>query len=934
MNAEGSPDADDPLLGRTLAGAYRLEAVLGRGAMGVVYRARHVLMGDDFAVKVIHEDLAAEEDVRSRFVQEARALTRLNHRHIVQIRHCGEEQGRLFLAMDLCEGESLRDLLEREGALAPERAAAILDQVLDALDAAHQARVVHRDLKPDNIMVARDGGVERVRVLDFGLARLLLPPGEALPGALETIAGRVVGTVAYMSPEQVRASSEVDARSDLFAAGVVLYEMLSGGLPFASDSAFSVMMRIIEQPPAPLPVTNALPPHLREVIARALEKDVDRRFQTAAAFREALGGGTLPPLPPPRPEVPTDGAGRGSRRLAWGAGIGLGAALVVAALALTGVFEGDGPEALRRQAAAAAAGCAPREAARLYARLRAQGAATGEDHLRAAIARIEAGDKNAVEDLNDAQFLLGSEPAVFVAWGRFHGLMGDADKAFEAFGDALVREPGYRDALVWRLRVALAPGMDARPDAGARLAMAERDLETLERHAPDDPELPVARSRLLRIQAAAQPEAAERDRLLEGALAAAEEAAARETRAALPCLEIGAVQLLRGHHAQAAGAYDVAEARWREGIAALTTGLARIEAYPHHECQGDRRGDLLQVRSACLFHVGDVQAVAADLEELGRLQESPESIMSVAISLRNAGRLREAMKLYGILIDATQGQSAYFDLAFCHQQLGRTSAMAGERAEAYEDFTQALTTYTKALSVFGESPTFLAYRAETYMLRAEVAAEGPEADLAAAGSDFDRALALEGSRPTPSDEVAFRYTAFLSRTGQVDRAREVMTAVIGDRKNMNPSYYGNHARILIASAARAPAQAAGYLDLASAQLDRVDAMHPASRPAVHYLQGLVALVRGDRDAAARLFDEAEIEARDERPWLATTARLAAAEVGLPGAQDVLRHRLDELASGRWEHSGAHYRLLAEALAAAGRTEEAALARGRADALGP
>ncbi len=228
--------------------------------MGTVYRARHTLLEHDFAVKVLSGELAGDPDVRRRFLVEARSLASFVHRNAVQVRDCGEDGGVLYLAMDLCPGETLADLLAREGSLAPDRAGRIAIQILDALAEAHRAGIVHRDLKPGNVMVEavrdRTGElVDVVRVVDFGLARIVGAEHGALPDAFTSIGGNVVGTVAYMSPEQLRADDDVDGRSDLFSVGVVLYEMCAGASPFPGTSTMSIAMRIVDANPASWPAS-------------------------------------------------------------------------------------------------------------------------------------------------------------------------------------------------------------------------------------------------------------------------------------------------------------------------------------------------------------------------------------------------------------------------------------------------------------------------------------------------------------------------------------------------------------------------------------------------------------------------------------------------------------------------------------------------------
>ena len=213
--------------------------------------------------------------------------------NVVPVRHFGEEDGLLYLVMDLCEGESLRDLLDREGRLPADRAVPIALQVLLGLDAAHWEGVVHRDVKPANILVMpRDpdrGGPERVQVVDFGLA--LVAESAAVLGPRSSATGTIAGTVAYMSPEQVRADADVDARSDLFSVGSVLYEMLGGRPPFEGPSTLTVAMGVLEQSPPPLPEEgrHGVPAPVSAVCLRALGKDRERRW-TACEMADALRG--------------------------------------------------------------------------------------------------------------------------------------------------------------------------------------------------------------------------------------------------------------------------------------------------------------------------------------------------------------------------------------------------------------------------------------------------------------------------------------------------------------------------------------------------------------------------------------------------------------------------------------------------------------------
>jgi hypothetical protein len=277
----------------------------------------------------------------------------------VRVRHFFEEDGRLVLVMDLCEGESLAQLLRREGRLTERRAAAAAVQVLEALDAVHWDGIVHRDLKPANIMICRDpdaddgAGADQVKILDFGLARIVGDRNLTLADTMPSTIGGVVGTVTYMSPEQIRAAPDVDLRSDLFAVGIILYEMLAGSYPFQGDTPLAAALSIVESEPAALPASgpNGVQPAIAAVIFRALAKDRDARFQTAEEFADALRGaleGRTPAAPNVRPE-------RGAPRVRRGFLVAAGATglLVVAASTLAGPTDGAGsrrPDDARRDA--------------------------------------------------------------------------------------------------------------------------------------------------------------------------------------------------------------------------------------------------------------------------------------------------------------------------------------------------------------------------------------------------------------------------------------------------------------------------------------------------------------------------------------------------------------------------------------------------------
>ena len=270
------------MIGRTI-GKYRIVGQLGRGGAGVVYKAVDETLHRDVAVKTLNPDLANTE-VMSRFRAEATILARLNHPQIATIYELFRADGDLLMVMEFVRGESLDKLSERVGAIAPERAAYVIDQILSALEHAHRGGVVHRDVKPANVMVTDEGSI---KIMDFGIARVL--------GAEQkTVDFRLMGTPAYMSPEQVL-GEEVDGRSDLYSVGVLFYRLLTGALPFAADTALGMLQRQIRDTPIPLCAhRGGLPDWCEAIVQKALAKTQSDRFQSAEEFREALSRATGP----------------------------------------------------------------------------------------------------------------------------------------------------------------------------------------------------------------------------------------------------------------------------------------------------------------------------------------------------------------------------------------------------------------------------------------------------------------------------------------------------------------------------------------------------------------------------------------------------------------------------------------------------------------
>ena len=272
----------DPLLGKVVAGRYRLESQLGEGGMGVVYRARHVLIDRVVALKLIRPDLRGETHLRAWMVREARAANRVDHAHIVDIHDVGEtEEGELYLVMEYLIGDSLSSQIAK-GPMPIARAVDILEQMTAALARAHDLGVVHRDLKSDNIMItARGGRKDFVKILDFGLAALTRDPRLAPKGA-------VFGTPEYMSPEQARGEDAI-ASSDLYALGILFFEMLTGRLPFRSGDRDELLeMQRKAKPPSPRKHRSEVPDHAEQIILKLLEKDPANRFRDGHHLKEEL----------------------------------------------------------------------------------------------------------------------------------------------------------------------------------------------------------------------------------------------------------------------------------------------------------------------------------------------------------------------------------------------------------------------------------------------------------------------------------------------------------------------------------------------------------------------------------------------------------------------------------------------------------------------
>jgi serine/threonine protein kinase len=281
-----------------LGDVYTIEGEIGRGGMGVVYRARDERLHRRVAVKVLPPELAFQKEIRERFTREAQTAARLSHPHIVPIHDVGEGAGVVYFIMGLVEGESLGGRLKRRGKLPPDEVRRIMKETADALSAAHALSVIHRDIKPDNILL--EGTRGRVMVTDFGIAKAV----SQVSAATLTGIGVAIGTPQYMSPEQAAGEREIDGRSDLYSLGVVAYQMTSGQLPFNAPTVAGILMKQITEPAPILHETMpGIPEDLSLAIARCLEKDPENRWPTADALRRSLESRTVSGYRPTQTQV-------------------------------------------------------------------------------------------------------------------------------------------------------------------------------------------------------------------------------------------------------------------------------------------------------------------------------------------------------------------------------------------------------------------------------------------------------------------------------------------------------------------------------------------------------------------------------------------------------------------------------------------------------
>jgi serine/threonine-protein kinase len=302
-------------MSENIIGNYQIETLIGEGGMGTVFKGRDLLLEREVALKVLRPELARQPQLVERFRHEAITLARLDHPYVARLHALLPHNDDFVMVMEFVRGETLEALLLRHDALTLSQSLRLFSQVLEGIAHAHQLGIVHRDLKPANLMLTDAGAI---KVMDFGIARLL-------GSARQTRTGRIVGTLEYMAPEHVR-GQETDARSDIYALGVVLYEFVTGRVPFRSDSEYELMRAHFEEPPPPpRQFAQHIPPAIEQIILRALAKDPVDRFQTALDFHAALidaarhAGLSLNPLPsdvraiPAAPQVTAVPSGAGLR---------------------------------------------------------------------------------------------------------------------------------------------------------------------------------------------------------------------------------------------------------------------------------------------------------------------------------------------------------------------------------------------------------------------------------------------------------------------------------------------------------------------------------------------------------------------------------------------------------------------------------------------
>ena len=306
---------DDPWIGRILSNVYQIEAKIGEGGMGSVYLARHIHLQKSFAIKVLLSSIAGKDNAVERLKQEAMAAASIDHENIVDVVNFDRtSEGAVFIVMELLKGENLADTISR-GPVEAHRALPITFQICRALHAAHEHGIVHRDLKPENVFLTEKGGRTLVKILDFGISKIKKAESEQVR---MTKTGQLVGTPLYMSPEQARGEAEIDRRVDVYAMGVMLYEMITGLPPFEGRNYFELLWKHGNEPAPSMREVNPnvyIPDGVDEAVLKALAKERDERFQTMEELEQALmeAAPDVPALPP-TPSLPPERASSSQHR--------------------------------------------------------------------------------------------------------------------------------------------------------------------------------------------------------------------------------------------------------------------------------------------------------------------------------------------------------------------------------------------------------------------------------------------------------------------------------------------------------------------------------------------------------------------------------------------------------------------------------------------
>ena len=519
--------SSDPLTGRTLGGRYRVLERIGEGSTGMVYRAEHISLKRPVAVKILHRDLQVNTETLSRFQREGMITSQFAHPNAIQIFDLDrDEDGLLFLAMELVEGSSLKALLQAEGALDTDGALSLMRQLLSVLDAAHGQGIIHRDLKPENLMIVGESDLRAMKVLDFGLSKLVDRPAGA---SLMTMTGHVMGTPLYMSPEQWQ-GQDTDHRTDLYSAGLVFYEMLSGEQAHSGSDLTEIFVQRTQHEPPLLRDLDGLDPSLHRFdhfFGIALARSKEERFQSASEMLEALDEADESTTKPSRKStrVPSRSRtrarasnARSARRLpsnAESSGLAVdprwiaavGAAVVIAALWMSGLFDGSGGGPSEPQA---------NEIRRAEASNRTRAIPLGErseedraflQRLDLAMASLRGGDLIAARREAGTATSLRRDAEALLVRGLVFRAEGDLESAQADLEDATELDPSYADAFAWLALVAID-----RSQPAAMIAASKKALD-----ADPDSDLAIAADAAVRIRAG-DPEGALDD--LENALGA------------------------------------------------------------------------------------------------------------------------------------------------------------------------------------------------------------------------------------------------------------------------------------------------------------------------------------------------------------------------------------------------------------------------------